>query len=67
MLQSFAEMLGYSMKTVFCFKVRPMAESLARQDLMARDLLQRRSTDAKGQTEWRDSPVVEAEAVSHWT
>lgn len=44
-----------------------MAESLARQDLMARDLLQRRSTDAKGQTEWRDSPVVEAEAVSHWT
>jgi hypothetical protein len=30
------------------------------EDLMARDLLQSRCTDAMGQTEWRDSAIVEA-------
>ncbi|CAK9081366.1 unnamed protein product, partial [Durusdinium trenchii] len=53
-LRTFRQMLGYRCKTVFCFK-----------DLMARDLLQRRSTDPKGQTEWQDSPVAEAAIAGH--
>ena len=32
---------------------------------MARDLLQRRCTDAMGQTEWKDSAVVEALLGQH--
>ena len=53
-LGTFAEILGYRRITVFCFK-----------DLMARDLLQRRCTDAMGQTEWKDSAVVEAAVAGH--
>eukprot|EP00931_Biecheleriopsis_adriatica_P049533 TRINITY_DN28660_c0_g1_i1.p1 TRINITY_DN28660_c0_g1~~TRINITY_DN28660_c0_g1_i1.p1 ORF type:complete len:1540 (+),score=355.44 TRINITY_DN28660_c0_g1_i1:29-4621(+) len=47
--RAFSELLGYHRRTVFCFK-----------DLLSRDLLQRRSTDARGNTEWRDSPLVQA-------
>lgn len=41
-----------------------VTESGQLEDLMARDLLQRRSTDPKGQTEWQDSPVAEAASLA---
>ena len=45
----FAAALGYSSKTVYCYA-----------DLPARDLLQRRSTDALGSTTWVDAEAVSA-------
>ena len=45
----FAATLGYRPRTVYCYA-----------DLPARDLLQRRSTDASGSTMWVDADVVRA-------
>ena len=46
---------------------RPRAshcKSLYAQDLLARDLLQRRTTDQAGQTEWHDSALVQVQSFA---
>ena len=48
-IRDFAAALGYRCRTVFCYK-----------DMGARDLTMRRVTDARGNTEWRRSPLIEA-------
>eukprot|EP00854_Cymbomonas_tetramitiformis_P001590 gene1590-2225_t len=48
----FAASLGYRVRQVFCYR-----------DMTARDLTMRRATDARGNTTWRRSALVEA-AVS---
>ncbi|CAK0844639.1 unnamed protein product [Prorocentrum cordatum] len=48
-VKAFAEVLGYRQHVVFCYR-----------DMISRDLLQRRGTNAQGSTVWYDSPLVEA-------
>eukprot|EP00439_Symbiodinium_sp_Y106_P080475 s563_g19.t1 len=48
-VRAFAALLGYRTRSLFCYR-----------DMSSRDLLQRRMTDPLGNTEWRDSPIVEA-------
>lgn len=50
----FAHRLGYATELFSLFK-----------DMTARDLLQRRSTDSKGNTSWEDSPLVHAARNGH--
>ena len=45
----FADALGYRVRTIFCYK-----------DMGARDFLQRRVTDDRGNTGWKDSALVDA-------
>ena len=47
--ERFAAALGYEPLTMHCYR-----------DMSARDLLQRRETDARGDTIWRHSPAVQA-------
>eukprot|EP00439_Symbiodinium_sp_Y106_P066358 s1106_g10.t2 len=49
LVRAFSEQLGFRRRVIFCFK-----------DLLARDLLQRRTTDQAGQTQWQDSALVQA-------
>eukprot|EP00753_Platysulcus_tardus_P002307 PLAT11642.13.p1 GENE.PLAT11642.13~~PLAT11642.13.p1 ORF type:complete len:850 (+),score=362.94 PLAT11642.13:648-3197(+) len=49
MVRLFSERCGYATQLFSLFK-----------DMTARDLLQRRGTDSKGNTVWADSPIVEA-------
>ncbi|CAE7942597.1 Vwa8 [Symbiodinium necroappetens] len=49
LVRAFSEQLGLRRRVIFCFK-----------DLLARDLLQRRTTDQVGQTQWQDSALVQA-------
>ncbi|GLD91816.1 hypothetical protein PINS_up000349 [Pythium insidiosum] len=50
----FAHRLGYALELFSLFK-----------DMTARDLLQRRATDASGNTRWEDSPLVHAARHGH--
>ncbi|TYZ62616.1 hypothetical protein PybrP1_002376 [[Pythium] brassicae (nom. inval.)] len=50
----FAHRLGYATELFSLFK-----------DMTARDLLQRRSTDAHGNTSWEDSPLIHAARHGH--
>ncbi|KAJ0396306.1 hypothetical protein P43SY_007156 [Pythium insidiosum] len=50
----FAHRLGYALELFSLFK-----------DMTARDLLQRRATDANGNTRWEDSPLVHAARHGH--
>lgn len=50
----FAHRLGYATELFSLFK-----------DMTARDLLQRRSTDSKGNTRWEDSPLIHAARNGH--
>lgn len=50
----FAHRLGYATELFSLFK-----------DMTARDLLQRRSTDTKGNTSWEDSPLIHAARNGH--
>eukprot|EP00930_Biecheleria_cincta_P096896 TRINITY_DN88669_c0_g1_i1.p1 TRINITY_DN88669_c0_g1~~TRINITY_DN88669_c0_g1_i1.p1 ORF type:complete len:1490 (+),score=245.98 TRINITY_DN88669_c0_g1_i1:43-4470(+) len=47
--RTFAQVLGYRMYTIFCFR-----------DMTSRDLTQRRGTDDRGNTTWHLSPLLEA-------
>ncbi|RLN54749.1 hypothetical protein BBJ28_00020377, partial [Nothophytophthora sp. Chile5] len=50
----FASRLGYATELFSLFK-----------DMTARDLLQRRSTDSHGNTQWEDSPLIHAARCGH--
>ncbi|CAK0849190.1 unnamed protein product [Prorocentrum cordatum] len=47
LVRAFCELLGYQPHTLFCY-----------QDMLSRDLLQRRTTDAHGNTAWQNSPLL---------
>jgi len=47
LVRAFCELLGYQPHVVFCY-----------QDMVSRDLLQRRTTDTFGNTTWQSSPLL---------
>merc|ERR1719203_927059 len=49
LIRAFCELLGYQPHVVFCY-----------QDMVSRDLLQRRTTDNFGNTTWQNSPLLRA-------
>eukprot|EP00301_Raphidiophrys_heterophryoidea_P006912 c12743_g1_i1.p1 GENE.c12743_g1_i1~~c12743_g1_i1.p1 ORF type:complete len:1447 (+),score=378.72 c12743_g1_i1:119-4342(+) len=53
-IREIARLLGYQTRSVFCFK-----------DMGVRDFLQRRSTDAVGNTTWEDSSLLDAIVNGH--
>ncbi|KAF4047109.1 ATPase family associated domain-containing protein 5 [Phytophthora infestans] len=54
MVRLFAHRMGYATELFSLFK-----------DMTARDLLQRRSTDSHGDTQWEDSPLIHAARNGH--
>ncbi|ETN04638.1 hypothetical protein PPTG_14469 [Phytophthora nicotianae INRA-310] len=54
MARLFAHRMGYATELFSLFK-----------DMTARDLLQRRSTDSRGNTQWEDSPLIHAARNGH--